>query len=677
MNKECVDYFNKSPLMLFKWANTQGWPVTFVSDNVERFLGYPAKAFIKGEIDYAQIIYPEDLPKVKEEFTRYIHANASSFTQKHYRLVHKDGSHVWIEDLTHSIRDMAGNILYFLGFLSDVTRIKESEAKHYHALSRIEKVNQELIQTINTLKAYKLILDETSILSTSDLEGNITYVNKAFSAIMGYSKEEAIGKPHNILRHPDMPKSVFERMWKTIQNKELWQGMVKNKTKEGKTIYAKTAIMPLLNETREIESYISIRHDITDLIEKSEALKTQAITDPLTGLGNRFKLLIDKEKMERPALAILDIMHFNELNDFYGYTIGDSLIQELASHLERLNGGRFLLYRMYADQFAILADKAIDNDVEEVLHGWHTVLKQTPLHVSDEEVYVNLLFALSFEPQEELLTSVDITKNYAKINNIDFCLYHKKIELAKEYENNLYWQKKLKYALEIDAIAPFFQAIMDVKTQKIEKYEALVRMRLDNEVISPYAFLTIAKKTKQYSSLTRAVIEKSFQCFQNNTLTCSINLTLEDINNKETMEYLWEGIMHYHMKGRVVLEIVESEGIENFKAMEPFLRNAKMYGARIAIDDFGTGYSNFNYLIALQADFIKIDGSLIKRLMDEHSGASDVIKAIVTFAKARSMKTIAEFVCSQEIFEKVSALDIDYAQGYFIAEPKSKEALEL
>jgi EAL domain-containing protein (putative c-di-GMP-specific phosphodiesterase class I) len=258
-----------------------------------------------------------------------------------------------------------------------------------------------------------------------------------------------------------------------------------------------------------------------------------------------------------------------------------------------------------------------------------------------------------------------------------FHTYTKDSELSTAYERNLYWQKRLKTAFKDDAIVPYFQAIANVKTGKIEKYEALVRMVSDGEVVSPFQFLEIAKKTHQYAQMTKVMIAKSFALFANTTLKCSINLSVEDIKNADTMDFLWESIERYALHTRVVLEIVESEGIKNFKEIHPFLEKAHFYGCEISIDDFGTGYSNFNYLIQLQAHTIKIDGSIIKALEDKSSGAADVVEAIVTFAKARGMKTVAEFVATRSLFEKIRSLGIDFAQGYYIAQPLPKEALHL
>ena len=139
-------------------------------------------------------------------------------------------------------------------------------------------------------------------------------------------------------------------------------------------------------EDKNIEKYISVRHNITDLIQKSDELKLQAITDPLTQLGNRFKLLLDKDKLGAPCLAIFDIANFNEINDFYGYFIGDKLIQELGENLAKLGDESYGFYRMYADQFAVLGDQSVHETFEETMRKWHLHLRQTPLHVGDEEV---------------------------------------------------------------------------------------------------------------------------------------------------------------------------------------------------------------------------------------------------------------------------------------------------
>lgn len=676
MQNECENYLDLAPVIFFKWSNEPNWPVLHVSENVKTLLGYDKELFLNHTISYESIIFKEDMPRVFEEMASHITKLSPEFVHAPYRLVKADGKIIWVEDKTYVRRNMYGEIDYFYGYITDITKLKEIEIDRNSYLKLIEKNNQEHIHTINNLQAYKNILDEANIVSMSDLEGNITYANEAFFLVSGYTKEEVLGKPHNIIRHPDTPKSVFQGMWQTIQKKQIWKGSLKNKRKDGTPFYVNVTIAPLLDANRNIEKYISVRHNITSLILKSDELKQQAITDVLTGLGNRFKLLHDKEKMDKPCLALFDIIRFSQINDFYGYQIGDSLIKELSANLASFQDERYTLYRMYADQFAILGDGNDALTFEMSMRQWQIYLNQTPLHVNTEEIFVDVLCVLSYEASDMLLTTADITKNYAKMHRLQFHIYDKDIELSKAYEKNLYWQKRLKNALLEDAIVPYFQAIMDIKTRKITKYEALVRMTTENEVISPFQFLEVAKKTNQYSAITRIMIEKSCAYFASTQLQCSINLTLEDIKNHDTVAFLWESIERYGMENRLILEIVESEEIENVKEITPFLENARAYGCKISIDDFGTGYSNFSYLIKLHSHSIKIDGSIIKELLNPLSGASDVVEAIVTFAKARGMRTVAEFVSSQELFDAVEALGIDYAQGYFIAQPMPFERLK-
>lgn len=149
----------------------------------------------------------------------------------------------------------------------------------------------------------------------------------------------------------------------------------------------------------------------------------------------------------------------------------------------------------------------------------------------------------------------------------------------------------------------------------------------------------------------------------------SINLTIEDILNKEIKEFLYSMLNKYNFGSKVVFEIVESESIENFEAVTSFISHVKNFGCKIAIDDFGTGYSNFVYLMKLTPDYIKIDGSLIKEI-DSNIQAQIVVSTIVDFAKKMGIKTIAEFVETEIIFNKVKEMNIDYSQGYFFSEPK-------
>jgi EAL domain-containing protein (putative c-di-GMP-specific phosphodiesterase class I) len=228
----------------------------------------------------------------------------------------------------------------------------------------------------------------------------------------------------------------------------------------------------------------------------------------------------------------------------------------------------------------------------------------------------------------------------------------------------------IKKALETDGVKPFFQPIYNFHTDKIEKFECLMRIIDEkDEVVLPFKFLDIAKKTKLYPKLTNKMIEKSAIFFKDTSYEFSINLTVEDLLNDDTMEFLLHTIKDNEIEDKIVLEIVESEHIDNYDEAIRILDRFKSIGVRIAIDDFGSGYSNFDYLIRLKADYVKIDGSIIKQIESDES-AKELVLSIVRFAKKSNMKIIAEFVSSEKIANILRDIGVDYAQGFYYGKPE-------
>jgi len=140
--------------------------------------------------------------------------------------------------------------------------------------NNIEKnqLEKNLFHNTALLKQYKDVVDQSSIVSKTDKRGRITYANEAFVKISGYSLDELIGKPHNIVRHPDMPKDAFKEMWKTLKEKRTWRGAVKNLNKNGHSYVVESTVMPITDSTGEIQELISVRYDITDLCNLQEEI---------------------------------------------------------------------------------------------------------------------------------------------------------------------------------------------------------------------------------------------------------------------------------------------------------------------------------------------------------------------------------------------------------------------
>ena len=197
-----------------------------------------------------------------------------------------------------------------------------------------------------------------------------------------------------------------------------------------------------------------------------------------------------------------------------------------------------------------------------------------------------------------------------------------------------------------------------------------MRIKLeDGSILTPYSFLKEAKKAKLYLGMTRMLVKKACEYFKDKDIDFNLNLTLEDIKDQYTMDFIVNTMEKTNTAKQITFEIVESEGIESFTEVSNFIKKAKKLGCKIAIDDFGTGYSNFEYIIKLDVDYIKIDGSLIKNINTDNN-LYLTVQTIVGFAKALKIKTVAEFVHNEEVLNCVKNLDIDYSQGFFIDEPK-------
>lgn len=530
-------------------------------------------------------------------------------------------------------------------------------------------LEDEVVDNKNLLDEYIKAMNIHNIISKSDLKGNITYVNENFCKVTGYKKEEVIGKSHSLLRSNETKKETFVDLWQTIHNNRVWTGILKNKKKNGDFYFVNIAIVPITNKKDEIIEYVGIRHEITELIKQKEEVLFSLKNDNLTKCPNRVKLVEDLEKFKNNNLAIIDIDDFSSINDFYGHLIGNVVIVQFAKLIQSFLDKNFKLYRLHADKFAILNNSLSKKDFIKFMNLINIKIVDSKINIDIKSFDISPSIGISFEDKYELLITAEIANKHAKKINKDVFIYQKKFQIEKDVEDNLIWIEKIKRSIKENRIIVLYQPIYNNRTNKVEKYEVLVRLKeLDGKLISPYYFLEIAKKYKQYIKLTKRVIDLSFEKFKNLNYEFSINLTVEDILNEEINSYLIKKINEYNIGNKLVIELVESENIENFDQVLNFMNLIKTFGCKIAIDDFGTGYSNFEYLLRINADYLKIDGSLIENI-DSNKTSKEVVQTIINFAHKMGYKVIAEYVSTKNIFSEVNQLKIDYSQGYYIGVP--------
>lgn len=501
----------------------------------------------------------------------------------------------------------------------------------------------------------------------TDQHNNIVKVNTAFVQTFGYLEKEVIGKNPKILASGRHNNAFYEQMWNTLSREKHWSGEIWNKRSDGVVFPAWVSISAIATEDNAIENYLAVFTDLSDLRESQEKTMKLAYYDQLTGLPNRQKIVSDMEKKSPTACVIYNIDDFKEINDFFGIETGDIILYQIGQWFEKMN---FSPYRIGGDEFAILLyDNVTWSDLRHRITALTSLFEEKIFIVEDEAINIRMTVGAAIG-QHKLLTRANIALSRAKENKIPIALYAEHENIEETYRANMRTSAAIRAALAKGQIICHYQPIVNLKNGKIDKYETLVRM-VDTEgnIVPPLEFLSIAKKTKLYPQITLEVVNQACTLFSTRDEEFSINLSDSDIRDPFTVKEIINTITKTGTASRIVFEILESEGIENYEEVVQFITEVKALGAKIAIDDFGTGYSNFENILKLNVDYIKIDGSLIRGIVD-NARHHIIVETIVNFAHKIGAETIAEFVGDEAVYTTVKELGVDYSQGYYTGKPE-------
>jgi diguanylate cyclase (GGDEF)-like protein len=401
--------------------------------------------------------------------------------------------------------------------------------------------------------------------------------------------------------------------------------------------------------------------------------------DQLTNLQNRKKLLLDIASAGSPTLIIINVDDFKEINAIFGYRIGDSVLVFLARIFSNIVPD-FVegVYKLAGDEFAVLIDTSKRNVTQEMLEetaqSISTYVQQERYGYAEYEIMLRVSMGIArseYVGVRSLFSCADIALKTAKQSRKSFMFYKDAQETMSRFEENLKWIKILADAIEYDRIFPYYQPIIINETGEIDRYECLARIAdRGGRIYTPEFFMNIAKKSRLYDKITRAIIRKTFEAFRNSTTEFSINMSVEDFLDPYTLQYIKFALSEFPtVRNRVSFEILETESVTDFEKFAAYIQDMKSVGCKIAIDDFGAGYSNFDVLLKLKLDFLKIDGTLIEK-MDTDLNSRIIVENIVNFSRKMGIKTIAEYVHSSKIYDIVRSLGIDYSQGFFLGEPR-------
>ena len=409
--------------------------------------------------------------------------------------------------------------------------------------------------------------------------------------------------------------------------------------------------------------------------KQTEELRKKLYYDDLTGLYSRYAFFEDIKEVQTPILFMIDINKFKIVNEIYGSETGSLVLQSFAEFLQNFASRKsYKLYRLSGDEFIIWDNvEHIDFEhYEEEIELFFQSLSNFYVVVNDDRISIDVTIGISTS-QTDAFESAKVALEYAKLNKKHYAMYSSAIDKRQEEQDALQWKEKIKTAIKNDNIVPVYQCIVNAH-QEVVKYETLMRLRENGskKLVSPFYFLDVSIKTGLYTQLSRYIIFTALQKIKTTQVSLSINFTYSDIKNTYFIDEVEEYIRNNPAVGKLVIfEITEDESIGNYADVKRFIKRFKQYGVRFAIDDFGSGFSNFEYILEIEPDYLKIDGSLVKNI-DSDEKALVLVRAIVQFSHELGIKVIAEYVHSEIIFNILKALNVDEYQGFYFCEPKSE-----
>ncbi len=395
-----------------------------------------------------------------------------------------------------------------------------------------------------------------------------------------------------------------------------------------------------------------------------------------------FKKLFYKNQVR--TIYLVDILYMKNINATYGFQNGQFVITELYKFLKTEVKYAILKYfnknvyieieNTYVDVFSISIYKDLQEkeiiDIKDIIFNL-IVTKKFFFKSISTSIDIDITIGSSKGSSDNLIIYAEKALHNAKINymNYDSVLY-------KEDVVNLKLFDILQYNIKNQLVEPFFQPICENKTKIIYKYESLMRIfDQDGTILNPYSFIEEARKYRLFNKLMELMIKKVILYVKEYKINVSINLDYDDISNPSIKQLIIDNVKENNLGKYITIEILESKKITNYSLVNDFIKKLKEFDIKIAIDDFGSGFSNYEHILNINTDYIKVDGSLVQKF--DEKIYYNLLKSIVIFCKQQNIKVVAEFVKDLKTFRYVKSLDIEYSQGYYIGMPMPiKDVLE-
>ncbi len=553
-------------------------------------------------------------------------------------------------------------------------------------------------QKFETLQSVWQSVFENSIegITITDENAAIERVNKSFTRITGYSREEVIGRKTSLLKSDRHTESFYREMWENLREKGYWAGEIWNRRKSGEAFPEWLSISSFRDNTTAKQKYMAIFHDISDLQKKEEELQYLNSHDILTKLPNR-NLFYDRLRQavssvqrtgEFCAVVVVDIYGFSKVNDFLGKNTGDEYLIIVADRLNAAIRNEDTLARLGSDDFAIILPRLHrkEQSLDVILRLQE--LASAAVELSGKQLKPMLNIGISFSPGDGDTADILLQKaNTAMLRSKrakpgSYSFYDDSIDnqLMERFDLEV----ALRQAIDREEFELMYQPKADLQTGILTGFEALLRWnRPGFGQVSPGAFIPMLEETGMIVEAGHWIMRevcrfiRELNTRRGPTIRVGINISTIQFASTTFLTDLEQIIADETVSPEHIdLEITENVAAENIEKTIAILERLRTRGFTISIDDFGTGYSSLKYLKVLPFDVIKVDRSFISPLPGDNASLS-IVRSIVSMAGNLGKQTVAEGIETEEQNEICRTEGCNIIQGYYLSRPLSrKDALE-
>lgn len=522
----------------------------------------------------------------------------------------------------------------------------------------------------------------------TDADARILQVNRAFCEITGYSAAEVMGKTPRLFQSNHHDVNFYVSLWSQVNIAGFWQGEIWNRRKDGSVFLQWLSINCLKNQRQEVEFYVAVFHDLSELRAREAQIEFLVNHDPLTRLGNRAQL-VERIKLnlqnptqsgQRIAVIKMDLGEIQLINDSLGHAFCDRLIQQAARRLQKRVARQGLLVRLAADEFGVLVTHiAHAVEISAFVDQLKTALQQ-PFELDNEILYMNPSLGVAFYPDDadnldDLLRHAQIALQQAKqAGRNQFYFYNP--DMSHQAKHRLCLEQALREAIVSDGLSLNFQPKVDLQSGKVLSAEVLVRWQHPIQgFISPADFIPIAEKAGLIADLgswvmrttCRYLAEMKAQGLQ--ILPVAINLSVYELERIGLVNHLIDCVEAYDLEpGLFEFEVTETGLMSREEQVITALTQLRAKGFRVALDDFGTGYSSLSYLRKLPLTTLKIDRAFVKDLTEDKVAAS-IVRTVIALADSLELEIVAEGVETPDQQSLLQQLGCAKAQGYYFYRP--------